>query len=309
MLDWKPAVWPSLALSCNVILSELIWPLYALWVTLSIVQNKSVFGHYYKLIFHECVSHSLFARGRKKAHHLHGQLKPLEVMLQVLSFHREAVLKSRHWVLSEKRQPLWHSCLETKRVKCCPMLITTHEMWRDTLTTTDTRINASLKKKRKGGHIKLSLMIMWNTTCSLWKHILIEIKRAQCKDLYDITRLLPLVAEDDKLENESRTFKSRQLYLLKVASLALWHFTFVVFDTNTSKPWDIARLNRVPLTVTGAFIQLFSSAEWCFPNINKLSLRFKCAQSVEQTVFSSLSKVSKSSSERWCRVNEWLTLK
>lgn len=39
------------------------------------------------------VRHSLFARGRKKSHHLHGQLKPLKVMFQVLSFNCEAVLQ------------------------------------------------------------------------------------------------------------------------------------------------------------------------------------------------------------------------
>lgn len=37
--------------------------------------------------------HSLSACGREEAHHLHGQLKPLEVVLQVLSLHREAVLQ------------------------------------------------------------------------------------------------------------------------------------------------------------------------------------------------------------------------
>lgn len=35
----------------------------------------------------------LFACGRKKAHHLHGQLEPLKVMLQVLSFNGETVLQ------------------------------------------------------------------------------------------------------------------------------------------------------------------------------------------------------------------------
>lgn len=44
---------------------------------------------------HLCVFHSLSARGRKKAHHLHGQLKPLEVMFQVFSLHCEAVLQNR----------------------------------------------------------------------------------------------------------------------------------------------------------------------------------------------------------------------
>lgn len=41
------------------------------------------------------VCHSLFARGRKEAHHLHGQLKPLKVMLQVFSFDCEAVLQKK----------------------------------------------------------------------------------------------------------------------------------------------------------------------------------------------------------------------
>lgn len=45
-----------------------------------------------QLRVHVRVCHSLFPRGRKKAHHLHGQLKPLKVMLQVLSFNSEAVL-------------------------------------------------------------------------------------------------------------------------------------------------------------------------------------------------------------------------
>lgn len=35
----------------------------------------------------------LFARGRQEAHHLHGQLQPLKVMLEVLSLHSEAVLR------------------------------------------------------------------------------------------------------------------------------------------------------------------------------------------------------------------------
>lgn len=34
----------------------------------------------------------LLARGGQEADHLHGELQPLEVVLQVLSFHREAVL-------------------------------------------------------------------------------------------------------------------------------------------------------------------------------------------------------------------------
>lgn len=38
------------------------------------------------------VFHSLLASGWQEPHHLHGQLKPLKVMLQVFSFHREAVL-------------------------------------------------------------------------------------------------------------------------------------------------------------------------------------------------------------------------
>lgn len=42
-----------------------------------------------------CVCHSLFARGGKKAHHLHPQLKPLKVVLQVLSFNCETVLQDR----------------------------------------------------------------------------------------------------------------------------------------------------------------------------------------------------------------------
>lgn len=63
------------------------------------------------------MNHSLLARGRKKAHHLHGQLKPLKVMLQVLSLNSEAILqkKSSNRVLSGLQQLLRYSGLESKR--------------------------------------------------------------------------------------------------------------------------------------------------------------------------------------------------
>lgn len=41
-------------------------------------------------------NNSLLACGRKKAHHLHGQLEPLKVMLQVFSFNCETVLQNSH---------------------------------------------------------------------------------------------------------------------------------------------------------------------------------------------------------------------
>lgn len=41
---------------------------------------------------------SLFSRGREEAHHLHGQLQALKIMLEVLPFNREAILlvSTRH---------------------------------------------------------------------------------------------------------------------------------------------------------------------------------------------------------------------
>lgn len=38
------------------------------------------------------VTDSLLPCGRQEAHHLHGQLQTLKVVLQILSFHCEAVL-------------------------------------------------------------------------------------------------------------------------------------------------------------------------------------------------------------------------
>lgn len=62
------------------------------------------------------VFHPLLACGREEAHHLHGQLKPLKVMLQVFSFDCEAVLQKRKqgliimllWCNDDKTLWWWH---------------------------------------------------------------------------------------------------------------------------------------------------------------------------------------------------------
>lgn len=63
------------------------------------VERKEITHHHSEAFWkhhhhhrHHHLFHSLLASGRQESHHLHGQLKPLKVMLQVLSFHREAVL-------------------------------------------------------------------------------------------------------------------------------------------------------------------------------------------------------------------------
>lgn len=63
-------------------------------------------GRYHILIAVVCMHYLLLASGWKKAHQLHGQLKPLKVMFQVLSLNSEAVLQK---AVTECYQP-YSSC-------------------------------------------------------------------------------------------------------------------------------------------------------------------------------------------------------
>lgn len=65
---------------------------------------------------------SLLASGRQKAHHLHSQLKPLKVMLQVFSFHCEAVLQES----STQKQSAPTAANKTRQPGCQKRLLTGH---------------------------------------------------------------------------------------------------------------------------------------------------------------------------------------
>lgn len=68
------------------------------------------------------VCDSLLASGGQKAHHLHGQLKPLEVMLQVFSFHCEAVLQQS----STQKQSAPTAANKMRQHGCQKRLLTGH---------------------------------------------------------------------------------------------------------------------------------------------------------------------------------------